>query len=50
MSAAVVSNLPPRIAEPGKGGTPSPCFLPQSRDFGSLRTSLTGLRDVILAY
>ena len=42
MNAAVVSNLPPRIAEPGKGAPPSPCSLPQA--------SLTGLRYVILTY
>ena len=51
MNKAVVSKLPPRIAEPVREGAPrSPCSLPQSRDFGSLRASLIGLRDVILTY
>jgi len=35
MNKAVVSNLPPRTAEPGRGDSP-PCSVPQA--------SLTGLR------
>jgi len=50
MNAAVVSNLPPCIAEPRKGGTPLSLLPPSERDFGSLRASLSGLREVILTY